>query len=109
MVPPGSGRREVMRPAVSLGAGRRVGFAPSALRSSRVAYAGLAAAGAVASATAAAVTLSWSSGDYVALQTVARALMVGVPVAVGLYAVRHPSSARFGALLIGAGFGWSVT
>src|SRR3954451_1233831 len=98
-----------MPPAVSIGDGRSLSLARSPLPRAPVAYTVLAAAGAVASATAAALTLSGSSGNYAALQAVARALMVGVPVAVGLYAVRHPASARFGALLILAGFGWFVT
>jgi signal transduction histidine kinase len=36
-------------------------------------------------------------------------LVVGVPVAVGLYAARHRQTARFGLLLIGAGAVWSVS
>jgi signal transduction histidine kinase len=35
-------------------------------------------------------------------------LVVGAPVATGLYAVAHPRSARFGRLLIAAGLVWSV-
>jgi signal transduction histidine kinase len=37
------------------------------------------------------------------------ALVVGVPVAVGLYAARYRQSARFGLLLIGAGLVWSLS
>src|SRR3954469_22359275 len=97
-----------MPPAISLGDGRSLGLASSPLPRAR-AYAGITAAGALASAIAAAMTLSGSSGQYVALQGVGRALMVGLPAAVGLYAVRQPASARFGPLLIVAGFGWFVT
>ena len=35
--------------------------------------------------------------------------MVGLPIAVGLYAMRHAASARFGRLLVLAGFGWFLT
>jgi signal transduction histidine kinase len=42
-------------------------------------------------------------------RAVLEALVVGVPVAVGLYAARYRQSARFGLLLIGAGFVWSLS
>ena len=64
------------------------------------------AAGVAACAVAAALTASGPDSGDVALQAVARALMVGAPIAVGLYARRHAVSARFGTLLIVAGFGW---
>ena len=41
-----------------------------------------------------AITLSGAYGDSAALQATARASMVGVPIAVGLYAMRHAASAR---------------
>jgi signal transduction histidine kinase len=62
--------------------------------------------GTAACAVAAIVTASGSGSDYVALEATARALIVGVPIAVGLYARSHPASERFGTLLIAAGFGW---
>ena len=76
---------------------------------SRLALAALAVAGTAAAAVAAAITLSGSYGDSAALQATARASMVGVPIAVGLYAMRHAASARFGRLLVLAGFGWFIT
>jgi signal transduction histidine kinase len=42
-------------------------------------------------------------------QAVAEALIVGVPIAVGLWASRSPRNVRFGALLIGTGAVWSLT
>jgi signal transduction histidine kinase len=64
------------------------------------------ASGSAACAVAAALTASGPGSGDVALQATARALMVGAPIAVGLYARRHTTSARFGGLLIVAGFGW---
>jgi signal transduction histidine kinase len=66
----------------------------------------IAAAGLAACAVAAGLTASGPGREDVALAAVARALMVGTPIAVGLYARRHVASARFGSLLIVAGFGW---
>ena len=66
----------------------------------------VAAAGLAACAVAAALTASSPVAEDVALEAAARALMVGTPIAVGLYARRHAASARFGTLLIVAGFGW---
>jgi hypothetical protein len=42
-------------------------------------------------------------------RAVVEALVVGVPLAVGLWATRSPTDVRFGALLIGAGGIWSLT
>src|SRR5690349_12428946 len=36
-------------------------------------------------------------------------LIVGVPIAVGLYAVRAPINASFGIAMLGIGFAWSLT
>jgi signal transduction histidine kinase len=66
------------------------------------------AAGLAACALAAAVTASGPDPDDLGLQLTARVLMVGVPIAVGLYARRFAASARFGSLLIAAGFGWCM-
>ena len=57
----------------------------------------------------AAVTLAGTDSDYAALEAVVRALTVGVPIAVGLYALLYPPFARFGKLLIAVGFGWFLT
>jgi signal transduction histidine kinase len=42
-------------------------------------------------------------------RAVIEALIVGVPIAVGLWATSSPANARFGALLIGTGVIWSLT
>jgi signal transduction histidine kinase len=55
------------------------------------------------------VTLGGSSSDFAWLEAIARVLMVGAPIAVGIYARRHTPFRRFGALLIAAGVGWFVT
>ena len=69
----------------------------------RLTFAGLAAAGVAAVAITVAITLSGSSSGA---QAAARAAMVGTPIAVGLYAMRHAASARFGLQLVIAGFRW---
>jgi signal transduction histidine kinase len=65
---------------------------------------GIAAAGLAACGVAAALTASGPDSQDVA-QATARALIVGTPIAVGLYARRHAATARFGSILIVAGFG----
>jgi signal transduction histidine kinase len=70
---------------------------------------GLVVAGLCACAVAAALTASGPDSDDVALQAAARALMVGTPIAVGLYARRRAASARFGSLLILVGFATFMT
>jgi signal transduction histidine kinase len=67
---------------------------------------GIVLAGLAACGAAVALTASGPDSEDVGLQAVARALMVGTPIAVGLYARRHASSERFGGLLIFAGFAW---
>ena len=64
-------------------------------------FAGLAVGGLAAVAVTTAITLS---GVSTRLQATARASTVGVPIAVGLYAMRHAASARFGSLR-----GWSAS
>jgi signal transduction histidine kinase len=64
------------------------------------------AAGLAACVASVAVTASGPDPEQLTLQAIARALTVGTPIAVGLYARRFPASARFGSLLIAAGFGW---
>jgi len=75
----------------------------------RLALAAVAVAGVGAVAVAAAITVSGAYGDSAALQATARASMVGIPIAVGLFAMRHAASQRFGRLLVLAGFGWFLT
>ena len=60
-------------------------------------------------AIAAAITAANSSSEYAWLEALARASMVGAPMAVGLYALRRPPFERFGRLLIAAGAVWSLT
>jgi signal transduction histidine kinase len=45
----------------------------------------------------------WSTSEYDWLEGLARGLIVGAPIAVGLYAYERPPFRRFGALLIGLG------
>ena len=58
------------------------------------------------SATIAAITYASSTSEYAALEASARALMVGAPIAAGLFARQLPTFRRFGDLLIAAGAGW---
>ena len=70
-----------------------------------VAYASIAL---VATVIAAAVALDGATSDP-ALVATARALIVGVPLGVGLYAWYAREEERFGVLLILAGGGWFLT
>jgi signal transduction histidine kinase len=61
-------------------------------------------------ATAAAAVLAYNgAASQPGLTAFARAVIVGVPVAVGLYAWYTGPNERFGALLVAAGGGWFVT
>jgi len=66
-------------------------------------------AGAVLCVISALVTLSGPTATDAGLAAAGRALMVGVPVAVGLYAWHRRPEERFGPLLVALGFGWFVT
>ena len=68
----------------------------------------VAVAGAVLCGITFAVVTAGSSSRYDWLEGLARALMVGAPIAVGLYAHGRPPFTRFGSLLIGAGAAWFV-
>jgi signal transduction histidine kinase len=82
---------------------------PAVRRDGRqIAFAGYGVAGLAAVAVAATVAGS-GAVEQPALVALARALMVGAPIAVGLYAWRHGPDERFGRLLIAAGAGWFVT
>src|SRR4051812_24924293 len=50
----------------------------------------------------------WSTSQYDWLDGLARAVMVGAPIAVGLYAYGRRPFARFGVLLMGVGVAWFV-
>jgi len=75
-------------------------------RITRLGVSAIALAGVCACAVAAIVMASGSVSGHVVLETVVRALIVGVPIAVGLFARASPASRRFGDVLILAGFGW---
>ena len=61
------------------------------------------ATGAALCASAYAITVAGSAAEIPWLEGLARALIVGAPIAVGIYARHHSASARFGALLIAMG------
>jgi signal transduction histidine kinase len=68
----------------------------------------LACAGAAATIAAAAIALTGAT-SHPGLVALGRALIVGVPIAAGVYAhYRHPAE-RFGLVLVAAGAGWFVT
>ena len=64
--------------------------------------------GAALTGFAVALVATGSDRDQVS-RAVLEALVVGVPIAVGLWATRSPRHVRFGAMLIGAGAIWSLT
>src|SRR5689334_4143780 len=71
---------------------------------------GMLAFGAVLGVAALAITVGAALGaEAPTLTVVARACMVGVPVAVGLYASYRRLNERFGLLLVAAGAGWFLT
>jgi signal transduction histidine kinase len=78
-------------------------------KTERLQVAAVAAAGAVMTAIAAAVTLDGGYSDHPDLDALVRALSVCLPIAVGLYARRLPSFRRFGDLLVLAGGCWFLT
>ena len=88
-----------METAVSVAAGR--GLRHGALLA-------LALAGAVATAAAAALGYAGAVGQP-GLTALARALIVGAPIAIGLYAWSRRPSQRFGLVLVAAGGTWAVT
>jgi signal transduction histidine kinase len=66
-------------------------------------------AGLVLTIVAAAITAGSVGGEGAALAGLARASMVAVPIAVGLYAWHRRPADPFGRLLVAAGFGWFLT
>jgi branched-subunit amino acid transport protein len=75
----------------------------------RIRIAVLAAAGVAACGVAVAVALSGTDSSAPGLVAAARALTVGLPIGVGLYAWYRRPRTRFGPLLVAAGFGWFLT
>ena len=69
----------------------------------------LAAAAVAACAAAVALTLSGNQSSNPALEAQIRAAIIGVPIAVGLYAWNRDPWKRFARLLVIAGFAWSLT
>jgi signal transduction histidine kinase len=75
----------------------------------RIRIALLAAAGVVACAVAVAVALAGSDSPTPGLVAAVRAVTVGLPIGVGLYAWYRRPRIRFGPLLVAAGFAWFLT
>jgi signal transduction histidine kinase len=76
--------------------------------SASIALAGCALAGVALVATGATIAVSGADQNP-ALVALARALMVGAPIGIGLYAWHRRRSERFGLLLVLAGGAWFVT
>jgi signal transduction histidine kinase len=74
----------------------------------RIVLLGVACAGAAATAAAAAIALAGAESQP-GLVALGRALIVGVPIAVGVYARYRQPDERFGLVLVAAGAGWFVT
>jgi signal transduction histidine kinase len=60
-------------------------------------------------AVAAAISMSGTDSEFAWLEATVRALTVGIPITVGIYARRHPPFERFGTLLVATGCGWFLT
>ena len=69
----------------------------------------LAIAGALVCVGAVALSSTGASGDAAFGRGLLEALIVGVPIGVGLYALRSPVNASFGMALLAIGFAWSLT
>jgi hypothetical protein len=74
----------------------------------RLEAAALAAGGVGLCVVAAVVTTTGSTSEYDWLEGLARAVMVGAPIAVGVYARRRQPFERFGTMLIAVGVAWFV-
>jgi signal transduction histidine kinase len=88
--------------------GSHAGVAQAAARL-RLTLLAAGAGGLALCATSVAVTLSGPTAANPGFAAAGRALMVGVPIAVGLYAWHRRPEERFGPLLVAVGFGWFVT
>jgi signal transduction histidine kinase len=89
--------------------GRLLRVPVSSERRSRIRLALVGTTGLAATISAAAITAGSVSGEGAALAGFARASIVAVPIAVGLYAWSRPPADRFGRLLVAAGFVWFLT
>jgi signal transduction histidine kinase len=88
--------------------GRHTGVAQAAARP-RLTLLAVGAGGLALCATSVAVTLSGPTAASPGFAAAGRALMVGVPIVVGLYAWQRRPDERFGPLLVVVGFGWFLT
>ena len=93
--------RPTSRPSAA-GANREVALPAAGL-------AAIGAAGVALSLAAVLVTTSGAGPEPHGLMAVAHALVIAAPIAAGLYAVHRNPGARFGWLLVLAGFLWSPT
>ena len=69
----------------------------------------IAVAGALVCVAAVALAAEGSRGDAAFGRALLEALIVGVPIGVGLYTLRAPINASFGGALLAVGFAWSLT
>jgi len=69
----------------------------------------LALAGALVCIGSVAMAAAAASSDAAFGRALLQLLIVGVPIAVGLYALRAPVNRSFGIALLGIGFAWSLT
>jgi signal transduction histidine kinase len=69
----------------------------------------LALAGALVCASSVAMAAAGASADAAFGRGLLQLLIVGGPIAVGLYALRSPANRSFGIALLGVGFAWSLT
>src|SRR5215217_4801950 len=69
----------------------------------------LAVAGTLVCIGAVALASTGASGNAAFGRGLLEAMIVGVPIAVGLYALRSPVNASFGIALLAIGFAWSLT
>jgi signal transduction histidine kinase len=69
----------------------------------------LAVAGALVCAGSVALAAAGATPDAAFGRALLQLLIVGVPIATGLYALRAPATASFGVAMLGIGFAWSVT
>jgi signal transduction histidine kinase len=69
----------------------------------------LALAGVVVCTAAVTVATTSAAGDAAVGRGLLELLVVGVPIAAGLYALRASVNRGFGIALLGVGFGWSLT
>jgi signal transduction histidine kinase len=86
-----------------------VSIAPPDAAARRRVTAALGAVGAGVATLAAVLVVNGASPHDAAGRAVLELLVVGSPLAAGLYAVRGGHDVRFGAALVGAGFAWSLT